>query len=57
MLGAEATGIDYSEEAVSAACELRDELNMRSEFVLSDVYSLPENFLKNLTLFIHLTVY
>ena len=46
MLGAEATGIDYSEEAVIAACELRNELNMRSEFILSDVYSLPEKLFK-----------
>ncbi len=46
MLGAEVTGIDYSEEAVRAACELRDELNMKSEFILSDVYSLPEKLNK-----------
>lgn len=42
MLGAEVTGIDYSEEAISAACELRDEMKLKSEFILSDVYSLPE---------------
>ncbi len=46
MLGAEVTGIDYSEEAIRAACELRDEMNMKSDFILSDVYSLPEKLNK-----------
>lgn len=40
MLGAEVTGVDYSEEAIKSALELRDELGMKSEFILSDVLSL-----------------
>ncbi|MCY7360813.1 MAG: class I SAM-dependent methyltransferase [Ignavibacteria bacterium] len=40
MLGAEVTGVDFSEEAIKAANELRDEMNMKSEFILSDIYSL-----------------
>ncbi|MDQ3194142.1 MAG: class I SAM-dependent methyltransferase, partial [Bacteroidota bacterium] len=39
-LGAEVTGVDFSEEAIKAAIELRDELAMNSEFILSDIYSL-----------------
>lgn len=46
MLGAEVTGADYSEEAIKAACELRDEMNMKAEFILSDIYSLPEKLNK-----------
>ncbi|MBL8007532.1 MAG: class I SAM-dependent methyltransferase [Ignavibacteria bacterium] len=41
-LGAEVTAVDFSEEAVKAACELRDELNLKTEFILSDIYSLPD---------------
>ena len=40
MLGAEVTGVDFSEEAIKAANELRDEMGMKAEFILSDVYSL-----------------
>lgn len=46
MLGACVTGIDFSEEAINSAIELRDDLGMKSEFVLSDVYSLPEKLNK-----------
>lgn len=42
MLGASVTGVDFSEKAISTANELRDKLNMKSKFILSDVYSLPE---------------
>lgn len=46
MLGAEVTGVDFSEEGIKAAVELRDELGMKSEFILSDIYSLPEKLNK-----------
>lgn len=46
MLGAEVTGADYSEEGIKAATELRDEMNMKAEFILSDIYSLPEKLNK-----------
>jgi ubiquinone/menaquinone biosynthesis C-methylase UbiE len=42
MLGAEVTGVDFSEDAISEAVKLRDEMGMKAEFILSDVYSLPE---------------
>jgi len=42
MLGAEVTGVDFSEEGIKAATELRDELGMKAEFILSDIYSLSE---------------
>jgi SAM-dependent methyltransferase len=42
MLGAKPTGVDFSEEAIQAAIELRDDLAMNSKFILSDIYSLPE---------------
>ncbi len=45
-LGAEVSGVDFSEEAINAAIELRDELGMNSEFILSDIYSLPEKINK-----------
>jgi 2-polyprenyl-3-methyl-5-hydroxy-6-metoxy-1,4-benzoquinol methylase len=40
MLGAEVTGVDFSEEGIKAAQELRDEMNMSAKFVLSDIASL-----------------
>lgn len=46
MLGAEVTGADFSEEAIKSAIELRDELKMKAEFILSDIYSLPEKLNK-----------
>lgn len=46
MLGAEVTGIDFSEEAIKAAFELRDDMNMKADFILSDIYSLPEKLNK-----------
>ncbi|MDQ3021489.1 MAG: class I SAM-dependent methyltransferase [Bacteroidota bacterium] len=41
MLGADVTGVDFSEEGIKTAVELRDELGMNAEFILSDIYSLP----------------
>lgn len=46
MLGADVTGVDFSEEGIKAAVELRDELGMKSEFILSDVYSLTDKLNK-----------
>lgn len=46
MLGAEVTGVDYSEEGIKTAEEIRDEMGMKAEFVLSDIYSLPEKLNK-----------
>ena len=42
MLGAEVTGVDFSEEAIKAAEQLRDELGMKARFIHSDVYNLYE---------------
>lgn len=42
MLGAEVTGVDFSEEAIKAAEQLRDELGMKARFIHSDVYALHE---------------
>jgi len=40
--GAKVTGVDFSGEAVSLARELAEELGVEAEFILSDVYDLPE---------------
>lgn len=42
MLGADVTGVDFSEEAIKTADEIRDGLGMSAKFILSDVYTLPE---------------
>jgi SAM-dependent methyltransferase len=42
MLGAEVTGVDFSEEGIRSAEELRDELGMKARFIHSDLYSLPD---------------
>lgn len=42
-LGAEATGIDLSDEAIKEAKRLNDELGMNARFVCSNVYDLKEN--------------
>lgn len=42
QLGADVTGVDFSEKAITTAEELRDKMNLKSKFILSDVYSLPE---------------
>jgi SAM-dependent methyltransferase len=40
-LGAEVTGVDFSEEAIAAARSLAWELGIGASFVCSDVYGLP----------------
>lgn len=42
MLGAEVTGVDFSEEAIRAAEELRDELGFKSRFILCDIADLDD---------------
>lgn len=46
MLGASVTGIDFSEDAIREAKSLNKELRLDAEFILSDVYSLPEKLYK-----------
>jgi SAM-dependent methyltransferase len=41
-LGANATGVDFSEEAIKAARQLNDDLGMDCEFIQSDVMTLKE---------------
>jgi len=42
-MGAKVTGIDLSDKAIATAKELNVELNLDAEFVVSDVYDLPNN--------------
>ena len=42
-LGAQVTGVDFSEEAINLARSLSDELGIPATFVLSDIYDLPRN--------------
>ncbi|MFX1374214.1 MAG: class I SAM-dependent methyltransferase [Promethearchaeota archaeon] len=42
-LGAEVTGIDFSEKAIILAKELSKELNIPAKFILSNVYDVPKN--------------
>jgi ubiquinone/menaquinone biosynthesis C-methylase UbiE len=42
MLGAEVTGVDFSDEAIIEARRLNNEIGLDSEFIISDVYSLPK---------------
>lgn len=41
-LGAKATGVDFSEEAIALADSLRDELELTTRFVRANVYDLPD---------------
>jgi len=41
-LGADVTGVDFSDEAIKEAKALNDELDLNAEFILSDVYFLPK---------------
>lgn len=41
-VGAKATGVDFSDEAVRLAEQLNQELGLDAEFVCSDLYELPE---------------
>jgi SAM-dependent methyltransferase len=40
-LGAEATGVDFSQEAISFARSLSDELGIEADFIRSNLYDLP----------------
>ncbi|MBI3944267.1 MAG: class I SAM-dependent methyltransferase [Chloroflexi bacterium] len=39
--GAIVTGVDFSEESISLACSLSQELHIAAAFVCSDIYNLP----------------
>ena len=41
-LGADATGVDFSDEAISLARSLRSELGLSTRFVEANVYDLPQ---------------
>lgn len=41
-MGANATGVDLSDAAISKARELNDTLGLQAKFVCSDIYQLPE---------------
>ncbi len=41
-LGAEVTGIDFSEKAIARAKELAEKTNSKATFICSDVYALPK---------------
>ena len=49
-LGAQCTGIDLSEEAIKVAQQLNAELGLSAEFVVSDVYSVPQILAKQFDL-------
>jgi SAM-dependent methyltransferase len=42
MLGAQVTGIDFSDEAVALARSLSEELHIPARFICSDIYDLPQ---------------
>ncbi|MGD1996736.1 MAG: class I SAM-dependent methyltransferase [Anaerolineae bacterium] len=41
-LGAEVTGVDFSDQAISLARSLSEELGIEASFVYSDIYELPD---------------
>jgi len=41
-LGAQVTGVDFSEEAITLARSLAGELGLEARFICSDIYELPE---------------
>ncbi len=41
-LGARVTGVDFSPEAIRVACALSEELGIEANFVLSNLYDLPQ---------------
>jgi ubiquinone/menaquinone biosynthesis C-methylase UbiE len=41
--GAIVTGMDFSEEAINTARNLAKEMNVKADFICSDVYDLPQN--------------
>ena len=42
-LGAQVTGIDFSKTSIALARSLNEQLGLDAQFVVSDLYSLPEN--------------
>lgn len=40
-MGAEVTGVDFSEDAIDKANALKHQLNVEASFICSDIYSLP----------------
>lgn len=42
-MGADATGVDFSEKAIGAAREIAEKLAVRTRFICADIYSLPEH--------------
>lgn len=40
-MGADVTGVDFSEESIQTAKELAEKCNVTTKFVCSDIYSLP----------------
>jgi ubiquinone/menaquinone biosynthesis C-methylase UbiE len=42
-LGAEVTGVDFSEESIKAAEELNEELNLDAKFICSNIYDLENH--------------
>ncbi len=42
-MGAQVTGIDFSETAITLARSLNEQLELNTRFVVSDIYSLPKN--------------
>lgn len=41
-LGAEVTGVDFSDKAIEVAKELNEELNLNTEFICSNIYDLKQ---------------
>ena len=41
-LGAQVTGVDFSDQAIALAQSLSEELNIPARFICSDIYALPE---------------
>jgi 2-polyprenyl-3-methyl-5-hydroxy-6-metoxy-1,4-benzoquinol methylase len=42
MDGAKVTGVDFSEKSITIAKKLRDELSLKSEFILSNIFDLED---------------
>ena len=42
-MGADVTGVDFSEEAIKKAVQLNQELGLNAQFVCSDIYELPKH--------------
>ncbi|KOY86543.1 methyltransferase type 12 [bacterium 336/3] len=46
-LGAEVTGVDLSDKAIKKAQELASQLNIKADFICSDIYDLPKHLDKH----------